>query len=440
VSVWRARRLALSLASIVGLWPSVAAANGRFPASVDVHTRPGNEQTILLPTTFGLLLSNDDGASFRWVCENAVGYGGGNYDPDYAIHGDGSIYATTFEGLRVSRDGGCTWTTFADPLTDHWVGEVEIDAAGNVWAATSSGAMANDVFLSTDGGMTFSPKGLLHSAAWWKSLRVAPGDPDRVYVSGYLIAGAKADGGSEPAALLYRSDNGGDTWTELPTGDFVFGTQPQLFVEAISPTNPDIVFARVFGVVGGTGDALYRSTDQGASFTKVLEMEDFITAFHIRPDGATVLAGTVNAGVRISRDGGATFSLLAGAPKMACVGERDDGTLFSCGTNWAPDQFTLGRSTDGATWRKVLRFCEIAGPLSCPAGTMQHDTCEVTLWPALTAQFGIPCGSGDAGPAAVDAAAPDGDGKTGSGTCLGCGIALIGVAFVLPRRRRRKCS
>ena len=55
--------------------------------------------------TFGLLVSHDDGAGFYWVCEQNIGYEG-TFDPKYRIGANGDIYATTFEGLRVSRDGG----------------------------------------------------------------------------------------------------------------------------------------------------------------------------------------------------------------------------------------------------------------------------------------------------------------------------------------------
>src|SRR5262245_26472864 len=92
-----------------------AGANGRFPASVNVRFQPDETQTILAPATFGLLISHDDGATFHWVCEAGVGYAG-VYDPDYAVATDGAIYATTFDGLRVSRDGGCTFQAIGAPL------------------------------------------------------------------------------------------------------------------------------------------------------------------------------------------------------------------------------------------------------------------------------------------------------------------------------------
>ncbi len=419
-------------------------ANGRFPATVNVHDRPDDDQMLLLPVTFGLLMTKDNGASFRWVCEDAIGYGG-TFDPDYAIAADGAIWATTFSGLKVSRDGGCVWSEIGAPLENQWVGDVEIGPDGTVWAATSSGGMPNDVFASKDGGATFASMGLFDDTAWWKSLRVAPGDAKRIYVTGYLVSQDLPDGGmGGPAALLRRSVDGGDTWEELPVADFAFGSQPQLFIEAVSPSDPDIVFARVLGAVSPLGDAIYRSTDGGQSWERVLEMGDTISAFIVRADGDTVIAASVGrcaedpmdatkGCVRISTDGGVNWAAAAQEPKMACLTERSDGVLFACGANWEPDNFALGRSTDGQTWEKVFRFSEMAGPLSCPAGTVQFDVCEALNWPSIAEQFGVGATDGppDAGPKVKDAS---------EGSCGGCNTSVALALLVLPPWRRRRSA
>jgi hypothetical protein len=118
------RRTSFACAALAGAGLALAAAavgagpgraNGRPPATTNVRFQPGSDADIYLPVTFGLLKSTDDGASFRWVCETAIGYGG-TFDPDYAISTEGDIYATTFDGLRVSRDGGCTFEAVGGAL------------------------------------------------------------------------------------------------------------------------------------------------------------------------------------------------------------------------------------------------------------------------------------------------------------------------------------
>ncbi len=433
-------RLALVASLLLASWPGDAAANGRFPSPRRVlldEARPG---TILLPSTFGLLLSRDDGETFHWVCESAIGYSG-TYDPDYVIAADGSIYATTFEGLVVTRDGGCTWNLIPGAMPGLWVGAVEITPDGAIWAATSSGGKVNDVYVSRDDGATFAPTGLLHDAAWWKSLKHAPSNSDRVYVSGYKIANADGGGDFEqPKALLYRSDDGGDSWIELSVDDFAFGTQPYLTILGAMPDDPDAVFARVEEWDDAVGDRLYRSTDAGESWTKVLERGDAIDGFLIPRVGTTLVAGTVNDGVHISTDRGATWTEPPMQPKMACIAQRSDGTLYGCGANWDPDHFALAKSNDAHSWEKVFQFQDIAGPLECDPGTIQHDGCAAILWPSLAKQLGVPL-DGDAGPSgAADSAPPGADGGNGvddpNGGGCGCSTGLAAVFFVLPWRRR----
>src|SRR5690349_20187638 len=97
--------LAILLAAVV---PRAADANGRYPQAVSIHFQPGNNHRILVGATFGMLLSEDDGATWRWTCEKNIGYGG-IFDPTYEISQAGTIFATTFDGLSISRDSGCNF-------------------------------------------------------------------------------------------------------------------------------------------------------------------------------------------------------------------------------------------------------------------------------------------------------------------------------------------
>ena len=89
---------------------STVYANGRPPRTVGVHFKPNAPDSMYVATTFGLLVSHDAGCTMHWLCESNIGFGG-TFDPKYAIAGDGAIFATTYDGLRVSRDGGCSFTT-----------------------------------------------------------------------------------------------------------------------------------------------------------------------------------------------------------------------------------------------------------------------------------------------------------------------------------------
>jgi photosystem II stability/assembly factor-like uncharacterized protein len=423
------RRSTLLLAVLLLAVGGDARANGRFPATVSVTFQPGNDQAIWLGATFGLLHSGDDGATWTWICEQNIGYTG-VYDPTYAVSPAGTLFATTPEGLRISRDEGCSFTTFGAPLVDHWIADVQVGPDGAIWVATSTTGMVNDVFVSRDDGKTFVSANLMAPRAWWKSIRIAPGDPDRVYVAGYQIEDGAIDGGNgEPDPLLWRTTDGGMSWTQAP---FPTESQSQLRLLAVSPENPDVLFAR-FDVP--PPELLYRSDDAGDNFVPVAELHDDILGTVIRPDG-TVLAGSQTGAepklgeLFISTDGGTVFTPSANPLRVACLGERVDGDLFACGANWTPDQMALGRSTDGQTWEKVVRFSELDGPKECPAGSPQQTICT-PLWPGLACQLGL---CPDAGPR-IDASTPP---PPPNGKGCGCGVSLALAFVVLPGRALRR--
>jgi hypothetical protein len=425
--------LAVSLAGL-----SAAHANGRPPVTNGVFFQPSNNDALVVRTTFGLLVSRDAGCSFRWVCEQAIGYGG-TYDPQYAIGADGTLFATTFTGLRVSRDGGCSWTTATEALpagspgriADIWVDTVDIGPTGEVWVATAESGKPNDVYRSTDGGATFVSRGRSSPAIWWKSVAVARSDAKRVYLAGYQLTDPA------PQAHLFTTIDGGASWTESALAGVQLGVEPQLTIAAIDPVNAQRVFV-VSIKANGEGDRLYRSLDGGATLTPVLATTQAIAGVVIR-DATTVLVAGLDGTYR-STDGGATFGAATATPHFGCIGQRGDGMLVGCAANWDPDFMAVGTSADALQWQKIFRFVELGGPLACPAGTPGRDLCDDQMWPGIQSQFGV---TGPQCPSAVDLPGGSVDGappKDPGGCCdtggspLGAAALALVVAWLLLRR------
>ena len=466
------RRIAAALALAVAMLVSgTAAGNGRFPSTVNIRFHPTDPDVFLVPATFGLLVTRDGGATFQWVCEAAIGYTG-TYDPDYVFGEDGDIYATTFEGLRVSPDQGCSWNSLGPPLdSDKFIVQLERGPDGRIWATTASGGDNNMVYISDDGehfrgilGQSdYGPRPKEFDPTWWLSVKTTPADANRVYVTAYYPD-------SPARAILLRKSTAGDTgWEDIPLEGVDFGeANPFFYLVGVSPTDPDVLFARAEAVVPPIGDALYRSEDGGESWTRVLEFQQSMNAFLIRSDGQTVIAGSTRpcAGeepssdkgcVRISTAAGApgTWEATESQPQMWCLGERSDGKLFACSFNFAPDYFAVGTSDDGQTWEPVFRFAEFEenpgenSPLICPADTIQSQTCVGTVWPTtacLDLQLDLPmCVRPDGGPSAADGGGDGGDGGDG-GCCRASGAAptgrtipaLVVVLGLLWMRRRRR--
>jgi hypothetical protein len=440
-----------SLAFVAGLLcPTIAFANGRPPLTNGVHFRPGDDRSLYVATTFGLLISHDDGCSFRWVCEQNLGYGG-TFDPKYRIAADGTIFATTFSGLRVSRDGGCSFTTAtADQpagapgrIADTWIDAIDIGPTGEVWVATADGGRTNNLYRSSDGGRTFEPRGLRSQAIWWKSIAIAPARAQRIYATGYQVAGTRPEGGQVPPTTHVEiSDDDGVHWRESLLAGVRVGATPLAYVLGVDPGNPDVVFLASAGANPPSGDRLYRSADGGVTWSEVLATAGPIRDLAIGPAGILLVA-TLGAGSFQSSNHGVAFSPVTGAPGLVCAGYHARGDIYGCAANWEPDNQAITRSADGATWSKVFRFAELAGPIECPAGTPEHDTCG-GQWPALRQQFGA------TGPAVCKAPPPPAEpppNKQARGCCdAGAGSPgelgelgiLAGVCCILALRRRRR--
>jgi hypothetical protein len=436
-------KLAVVLAVVLAA--STAHGNGRAPLTYGVYFKPGDVHSLYVRTTFGLLISHDDGCTMNWVCEGDIGYGG-IFDPKFAIAPDGTIFATTFTGLRISRDGGCSFVTSPSLPADTWIDALDLSPTGEVWVGTATSGAPNDVYSSNDNGMTFQSRGMTSPSIWWKSVKVARSNPQRVYIGGYQVAGVAADGGQlPPTAHFLHSDDDGAHWTESPLTGVMFGATPIVLVGAVDPTNPDLVYMISIGAnASASGDRLYRSTDAGATWTEVLAAAGSIGDVVIRDAQTVFVTTTVQSNTSIvggpsyvSHDGGMTFGPLAGSPQLACLGQRSDGVLIGCGANWGPDYMAVTKSADGAaTWQKVWRFVELAGPLTCPAGTAEHDTCDQMQWAGLQQQFGATGPSCGAGPSEPPTTPPK---KKGCCDAGGSPVGLLwAAAFGLLVLRRRR--
>jgi hypothetical protein len=415
------------------LWPVAALANGRAPITNGVRFQPGDNHSLFVATTFGLLVSHDDGCSFRWICEKSVEYAG-TFDPKYRIAVDGTIFATTYNGLRISRDGGCTFTTATADLpagapgrvAETWVDALDIGPTGDVWIATADGGKSNDIYRSTDNGVSFESRGKLSRSIWWKSVAIAPSRAQRVYATGYQVAGT-------PTAYFEITDDDGAHWAESPLAGVQFGMTPIIYALGVDRTDPDVVYMSSSAANLPVGDRLYRSSDGGVTWTEVLVTTAAILDLAVLPTG-NVMVATLGGGSFESLDRGVSFSAMSDAPQLACVGAKDDGRIYGCGANWEPDDKALAISTDARTWSKVFRFVELAGPVDCPSGTPQHEICG-EQWPAVQDQF-LPTGPGICPLTASPAKKAGCDAGDASFAQLGAlGVLVVGWLVYASRRR-----
>ena len=426
---------------------TLARANGRSPATVDIHFRklakPATEARpagdVLVGTTFGLLVSHDGGATWRWMCEQAVGYGG-IYDPDYEWTPAGSIFATTYGGLVVDRDG-CTFSPTS--LGSLVVSQIALAPDGTLFAAAADPS-SSAIYASHDDGVTFDQ--LSAPAApgtWWETMEVAPSDPQRIYLTGHRILSQDPMrpplGSDAPEAikelLLYRSDDGGHTFTKLGIRSFrPRSIDSELEIAAIDAADPDLVFVRVTSEHGVAGDAIYRSADAGLTWTRVLAAADSLHAFVARADGTIVAATAMTTSMFVSKDHGLTFQPVPTDRKLACMVEDGQGAVWACADNWGPGGMAIGKTVDLSTWKTEVHYRFLDGPVQCADGTVQHDVCAARTWCGIAEQFGI----ATQGCSLAREAPPPrrGGGCCDAGGAPGTALTGILVALVLGCRRR----
>jgi photosystem II stability/assembly factor-like uncharacterized protein len=211
-------------------------------------------------------------------------------------------------GVYRSRDGGTTWQKVL--FKGDGVGAIDLafDPANPqtvfaaMWAvrrppwfiyAPANGA-GSGLYKSADGGTTWTQltNGLPAEGLGRMGIAIAPSNPRRIYV----IADAK-DGG------LFRSDDGGATFTKVSGDPRIWGRGWYFTKIAVDPKNPDVVYVPNTGV--------YKSTDGGRTWGAPLKASPGGDDYHqvwISPDDPSRLAIAGDQGAIVSVDAGQTWS------------------------------------------------------------------------------------------------------------------------------------
>jgi photosystem II stability/assembly factor-like uncharacterized protein len=184
---------------------------------------------------------------------------------------------TASSGLFRSTNGGITFESVFDEGNTLSIGAIAIraDDADVVYVGTGEGAVRNSIsygdgiYRTTDGGQSWTHLGL-EDTERFSRIVIHPEDPRIVYAAAMGHAwGPNAQRG------LYRSTDGGDTWDRIL---FVNETTGASDV-AIDPEDPRIVYAGMYEYLrrpwhfrsGGPGSGLYRSMDGGDTWTKLTD-------------------------------------------------------------------------------------------------------------------------------------------------------------------------
>lgn len=286
---------------------------------------------------------------------------------------DTYYFAGAGSGVWKTVDAGRTWRSVGNDLPPA-IGALAIapSAPNTIYAGTGQVAPRYDVasgrgiFKSTDGGKTWQNLGLAATRNIGR-IWVDPNNPDIVVVAalGHLF-------GPNTERGVYLSTDGGKSWVHSLSIDEDTGVVDL----AADPTNPNLLYAAAWQVRGspwldyfeplsGPGSAIYRSTDGGASWTRLAgngwpqgALGRIGLAVTHTPQGTRIyatVASKIDGGIWRSDDGGdhwqrvntdqATFG--AWYFSRLTVDPRDPDVLYSAGQS-------IRRSTDGGrTWTIV---------------------------------------------------------------------------------------
>ncbi|MCB0532108.1 MAG: PKD domain-containing protein [Saprospiraceae bacterium] len=161
------------------------------------------------------------------------------------------LWGSTSGRIYRSTDGGATWTTTGNVSGSGRVSRIQFHPTNSniVYAVSESSGL----YRSTNGGANWTAVSGASGTSGY-DVEFKPGDPNTIYFSGRNV---------------YRSTNGGTSFSQISG----FGTSSNNYkMMGVSPANPNVVY--VLESNGGRFGAFYKSTNSGASFTKLIDGDD----------------------------------------------------------------------------------------------------------------------------------------------------------------------
>lgn len=317
-----------------------AATGGRI-ADLAISKVPGQPMEIYVGTTSGgIFKSSNEGVSFTPIFDRAgammsigaVAVAPSNPSVVWAGTGeaDNRQSSSWGDGVYRSMDGGQTWQKTGLEETRH-IGKIVIHpndpntvyvaAVGHLWGSNPE----RGVFKTTDGGRSWKKVLYKDENTGAIDLAMDPKDPNVIFAAMYQRQrkGWGYNGGG-PGSGLYRTTDGGITWTELTHG-LPAGDKGRIGVTVFAGENRTvyaIVEADPAGSGGGRGrggmmgsgggiGGVFRSLDQGESWEHLSSLNprpSYYSRIYVDPKDANrvYLMGS-NRGLYVSDDGGRNF-------------------------------------------------------------------------------------------------------------------------------------
>ncbi|MEO8742636.1 MAG: hypothetical protein ABI365_05530, partial [Lysobacteraceae bacterium] len=217
-------------------------------------------------------------ALFKAMQWRGIGpYRGGRALAVTGVSGEPGLYyfGAVAGGVWKTTDSGATWTPIFDSIPMSSIGAIAVAPSNHkiIYVGTGEGALRGNitygdgVYKSTDSGKTWANIGLKDSRQIG-ALIVDPNNPDIV-----LVAAIGHAFGPNTERGVFRTTDGGKIWNKVLYKDDNTGAIDVTF----DPHDPHTVYAAMWQVrrqpwnfsSGGPGSGMYRSSDEGATWTEV---------------------------------------------------------------------------------------------------------------------------------------------------------------------------
>ncbi|MDX1674878.1 MAG: hypothetical protein R3314_08800, partial [Longimicrobiales bacterium] len=245
----------------------------------DIH--PDNENVMYVAVgSGGVWKTTNAGTTWEPIFDGQTSYSIGSVTldpsaPDIVWVGTGENVGGRHvgfgDGIYRSTDGGRTWRNMGLEASEHLSTIiVHPEDSDVVWVAAQgplwSPGGERGLYKTTDGGETW--RKVLGDDDWTGATDIVmdPRNPDRLYAATWdrhRTVAAYLGGG--PGSGIHKSEDGGETWTQLRTG--LPGGPLGKIGLAISPQKPDIVYAAIETI--RTEGGVWMSEDRGESWRKM---------------------------------------------------------------------------------------------------------------------------------------------------------------------------
>lgn len=397
-----------------------ALAHGPGFGLVAVSPAPDDALTLwAVVEGWGLLRSDDAGASWTWRCEEAFAASDAAAQPVLtvvarsALEGVPRAWVGTRTGL-LAVDGSCGGGPIDGLPEGAYV--ATLSAIGDEVLALATGPVAGGVYRCGDEGCR--PTDLVRDGLFPKSITQDGGR--------WWVTTVDAD---TLAARLWWSDDA-QAWAEVVHGDGALWPDGDLDVRLLEVEGERLL---AWGRTRRDADVprLLRSVDRGGTWVTVLEhgsWQDAAPGFARTGSGDSTrlwLGSSRGARTWSSDDDGRTWTELSlEVPALRCAGVAMDGTVWGCADHLA-DGFDLAVFEDDV-WRPAACVSEVA-TAACDEGTCDGF---LDLYEEAALVGGASC-SVDAAPPAPSAPCGCASDRRPSSWLLACFAALV----LVTRRR-----